>query len=123
VRVVFKHMPLSFHKNAPAAHAAAEAAGMQNKFWEMHDSIFKNQRELSPATFEKYAGEIGLDIKKFKEDLASKALSDRIDEDLSQARKLGVTGTPAFFINGRFLSGAQPISSFTRLIDEALKKG
>ncbi|MFT5695880.1 MAG: protein-disulfide isomerase [Myxococcota bacterium] len=116
-------MPLSFHKNAPAAHAAAEAAGMQNKFWEMHDSIFKNQRELSPATFEKYAGEIGLDIKKFKEDLASKALSDRIDEDLSQARKLGVTGTPAFFINGRFLSGAQPISSFTRLIDEALKKG
>lgn len=122
MRVVFKHMPLSFHKNAPAAHAAAEAAGMQNKFWEMHDSIFKSQRDLSPATFEKYAGEIGLDVKKFKEDLDSKALRDRIDGDLSQARKLGVTGTPAFFINGRFLSGAQPIGSFTRLIDEALKK-
>jgi len=123
VRIVFKHMPLSFHKNAPAAHAAAEAAGMQGKFWEMHDEIFKNQRDLSPATFERYAGEIGLDVKQYKKDLDSKTLRDRIDGDLSQARQLGVTGTPAFFINGRFLSGAQPISSFKRLIDEALKKG
>jgi len=123
VRIVFKHMPLSFHKNAPAAHAAAEAAHMQNKFWEMHDMIFKNQRDLNPATFEKYAAEIGLDIAQFKKDLTSKKLKDQIDADTSQARKLGATGTPAFFINGRFLSGAQPIGSFKRLIDEMLKKG
>ncbi len=116
-------MPLSFHKNAPAAHAAAEAAHMQNKFWEMHDMIFKNQRDLNPATFEKYAAEIGLDIAQFKKDLTSKKLKDQIDADTSQARKLGATGTPAFFINGRFLSGAQPIGSFERLIDEMLKKG
>ena len=122
VRIVFKHMPLSFHKNAPAAHAAAEAARMQNKFWEMHDLIFKNQRDLSASTFEKYAQELGLDMKKYKSDLISKELKARIDADTSQARQLGATGTPAFFINGRFLSGAQPIDSFKRLIDEALKK-
>jgi protein-disulfide isomerase len=116
-------MPLSFHKNAPAAHAAAEAARMQGKFWEMHDLIFKNQRDLSPATFEKYAQELGLDMAEYKKDLVSKELKDRIAADTSQARQLGATGTPAFFINGRFLSGAQPISSFQRLIDEALKKG
>lgn len=96
---------------------------MQDKFWEMHDAIFKNQRDLSAATFEKYAGEIGLDVEQYKKDLNSAALKSRIDGDLAEARKLGVTGTPAFFINGRFLSGAQPVGSFTRLIDEALKKG
>lgn len=96
---------------------------MQGKFWEMHDAIFKNQRDLSTATFEKYAGEIGLDVAQYKKDLSSNELKSRIDGDLAQARKLGVTGTPAFYINGRFLSGAQPIGSFTRLIDEALKEG
>ena len=116
-------MPLSFHKNAPAAHAAAEAALMQGKFWEMHDLIFKNQRDLSTETFEKYAAQLGLDLEKYKKDLDSAALKKRIDGDTSQARQLGATGTPAFFINGRFLSGAQPIDSFKRLIDEMLKKG
>jgi protein-disulfide isomerase len=123
VRIVFKHMPLSFHKNAPAAHAASEAAFMQGKFWEMHDAIFKSQRDLSAATFERYAGEIGLDIAQYRKDLSSAELKARIDGDLGQARSLNVTGTPAFFINGRFLSGAQPVSAFTRLIDEMLKKG
>lgn len=116
-------MPLSFHSKAPAAHAAAEAALMQDKFWEMHDLIFENQRDLSTATFEKYAKQIGLDIEQYKKDLKSETLKKRIDDDTSQARKLGATGTPAFFINGRFLSGAQPIDSFKRLIDEMLKKG
>ncbi len=115
-------MPLSFHKDAPAAHAAAEAALMQGKFWEMHDAIFKNQRDLKAPTFERYAKELGLDVAKFKKDLESKALRTRIEGDLAQAQSLGVSGTPAFFINGRFLSGAQPVSSFKRLIDEALKK-
>ena len=123
MRIVFKHMPLSFHSKAPAAHAAAEAALMQDKFWEMHDLIFENQRDLSTATFEKYAKQIGLDIEQYKKDLKSEALKKRIADDTSQARKLGATGTPAFFINGRFLSGAQPIDSFKRLIDEMLKKG
>ena len=78
---------------------------------------------MSPETFERYAGEIGLDIEQYKKDLTSAKLKKRIDDDGSQARQLGATGTPAFFINGRFLSGAQPIGSFKRLIDEMLKKG
>ena len=82
---MFKHLPLSIHSKAPAAHAAAEAAFQQGKFWEMHDLIFKNQRDLSPATFEKYAQQIGLDMGKYKRDLTSKALMDRIAADSSQA--------------------------------------
>lgn len=122
VRIAFKHMPLSFHTNAPAAHAAAEAAHRQGKFWVMHDKIYANQRDLSPATFEQYAAEIGLDIEKFKQDAASKAVASRIDADIAQAGSLGVTGTPGFFVNGRFLSGAQPFAAFKKLIDQELKE-
>ena len=116
-------MPLSFHKKADAAHAAAEAAHLQGKFWEMHDKIFADQRGMSPAKYEQYAQEIGLDVEKFKKDLASPEVKKRIDGDKRDAASLGVTGTPAFFVNGRYLSGAQPFDAFKRLIDEALKKG
>ena len=122
VQIAFKHMPLSMHAQARPAHAAAEAAGMQGKFWEMHDKIFADQRNLSPATFEKYATQIGLDVEQYKKDLTSAKLKKRIDGDKSAASALGVTGTPAFFINGRYLSGNQPLASFKRLIDEELAK-
>jgi len=122
VRIVFKHLPLSIHPQAPAAHAASEAAHRQGQFWEMHDRIFENQRDLDPATFERYAQEMGLDVDQFKKDVASASVKQRIDEDESQASKLGVTGTPAFFINGRFLSGAQPFANFKRVIDGELEK-
>ncbi|MAG30593.1 MAG: hypothetical protein CL908_06820 [Deltaproteobacteria bacterium] len=122
VRIAFKHLPLSIHAQAPAAHAAAEAAHRQGKFWEMHDLIFENQRNLSVATFEGYAEKLGLDLDRYRRDVGDAAVKKRIDEDMKQASKLGVTGTPAFFINGRFLSGAQPFANFKRLIDEALAK-
>jgi protein-disulfide isomerase len=122
VRIVFKHMPLSFHEQAPAAHQAAEAARIQGKFWEMHDKIFSAQRDLTPATFERYAKEIGLDVAQYKRDVNSPAVRNRLKSDSAQATKLGVTGTPSFFINGRFLSGAQPYASFKSAIDEALEK-
>ncbi|MEE2665769.1 MAG: thioredoxin domain-containing protein [Myxococcota bacterium] len=121
VRIVFKHMPLAIHSKAPAAHAAAEAAKLQGQFWAMHDKIFAGQRLLSDAQYEAWAKEIGLDVERFKQDLASRAVKDRVDADLSEAQKLGVTGTPAFFINGRFLSGAQPFANFKRMIDDDLK--
>ena len=120
VQIVFKHMPLSMHTKARPAHAAAEAAGMQGKFWEMHDKIFADQRNLSEETYAKYAEELGLDVEKFKKDSASPEVAKRIDADYAQASKLGVTGTPAFFVNGRFLSGAQPFASFKVLIDDEL---
>ena len=122
VRFAFKHMPLSIHPQAPGAHAAAEAAHRQGKFWEMHDRIFKNQRDLAVETLEEYASEMGLDMDQFRRDVKAEEVSERIKEDMMQAQKLGVTGTPAFFINGKFLSGAQPYANFKRYIDEALEK-
>jgi predicted DsbA family dithiol-disulfide isomerase len=77
---------------------------------------------LSPSTFERYAQEIGLDMERFKRDVASDEVKKRIDEDMRQASKLGVTGTPAFFINGRFISGAQPFVNFQRVIDGLLEQ-
>ena len=121
VRIVFKHMPLAIHSKAPAAHAAAEAAKLQGQFWPMHDKIFAGQRVLSDAQYVAWAKEIGLDVEQFKQDAASKAVKDRVAADLAEAEKLGVTGTPAFFINGRFLSGAQPFASFKRVVDSNLE--
>ncbi len=88
----------------------------------MHDKIFENQREMSEANYLVYAKQIGLDVDQFKKDLKGATVKKRIDADKSAASKLGVTGTPAFFINGRYLSGNQPLDSFKRLIDEELKK-
>ena len=115
-------MPLSMHSKAQAAHEAAEAANQQGKFWEMHDLIFKNQREMSPENYLLYAAELELDVEKFKRDLKSKAVKTRIDDDLKAAGTLGVTGTPSFFVNGQFLSGAKPFSSFKKLIDSEIAK-
>jgi protein-disulfide isomerase len=115
-------MPLSIHPQAPGAHAAAEAAHRQGKFWEMYELIFENQRDLDPATFERYAEKLDLDMKQFREDVEADEVKRRIAEDMQQAQTLGVTGTPSFFINGRFLSGAQPFANFKRYIDDALEK-
>jgi protein-disulfide isomerase len=123
VRVVFKHLPLGMHSKAPAAHAAAEAAHRQGKFWEMHDLIFANQREMSPEKYVEYAGQIEIDVERFKRDVAAASVKQKIDADAQEAAKLGVTGTPGFFINGRFLRGARPFNSFKELIDEELKSG
>jgi protein-disulfide isomerase len=122
VRVAFKHLPLRIHPDAPAAHAAAEAAHRQGKFWEMHDKIFANQRDLKPEKFRDYAKESGLDVVKFDKDVASPDVKKKIDADSQEADKLGVSGTPAFFINGRYLSGAQPFEAFKKMIDEELAK-
>ncbi|MCR9093927.1 MAG: DsbA family protein [bacterium] len=122
VRLVFKHMPLSIHPQAPQAHAASEAAHRQGKFWEMHDRIFANQRDLSIATLESHARAIGLDMDQYAKDVADASVKARIDDDMKQAAGLNVTGTPSFFINGRFLSGAQPFENFKRAIDAAIER-
>ena len=122
VRFGFKHLPLSMHTKARAAHQASEAAHRQGKFWEMHDRIFANPKDLSEETYLRYANEIGLDIEKYKSDFSSSSVRKTIDADLAKARELGVSGTPSFFLNGRFLSGAQPYGAFARVIDEELAK-
>jgi protein-disulfide isomerase len=122
VRIVFKHLPLGMHPKAPAAHAAAEAAHRQGKFWQMHDKIFANQAEMSPEKYRQYAKEIGLDLARFDRDVADASLKQRIDADAAEAERLGVTGTPAFFVNGRYLAGAVPFERIKALLDEDLGK-
>ena len=112
VAVVFKHLPLRMHSKAPAAHAASEAAHRQGKFWEMHDLIFANQRELTQQKYEEYAQQLGLDMDRFRKDAASPEVKKKVDADAAEAARLGVTGTPGFFVNGRFVSGAKPFESF-----------
>ena len=120
VRIVFKHQPLDFHAKAPAAHAAAEAAHRQGKFWEMHDKIFADQKAMSPEKYVEYATELELDLEQFQKDVASAEVKSRIDADKLQAAKLGSSGTPGFFVNGLNLSGAKPFEAFKVLIDKEL---
>jgi protein-disulfide isomerase len=120
VRIVFKHLPLSMHPKAPAAHAAAEAAHRQGKFWEMHDLIFADQSNMSPERYVEYAERIGLDVERFKKDVASEDVKRKVDSDVAEATRLGVMSTPGFFVNGRYLRGAQPFPAFKALIDEEL---
>ena len=116
-------MPLSIHKDAPAAHRAAAAAHQQGKFWEFHDKLFASQSSLNAANYLKYARELGLDLDRFARDMTNPAGAARlIEADKSEADSLGITGTPAFFINGRYLSGAKPFEDFAKVIDAELAR-
>ncbi|RMG11103.1 MAG: thioredoxin [Deltaproteobacteria bacterium] len=122
VRIAFKHNPLPFHKHAYLAAQAAEAAGAQGKFWEYHDKLFQNQKALERSDLERYAEELGLDMAKFKAALDQGTYKKKIDAHQQQARALGASGTPSFFINGRFVRGAQPFPKFKQVIDEELAR-
>ena len=122
MRIVWKHYPLDFHKDAPFAHMASIAAQQQGKFWELHDKLFADPQKLKPDNVRQYAREIGLDMKRFEEDLLKPETKARLDADLAEAKTLGITGTPGFFINGRFLSGAKPFQEFAEAINAELKR-
>jgi protein-disulfide isomerase len=122
VSFVFVNQPLSFHPNAVPAAKAALAAHRQGKFWEFHDKLFANQQALSPADFEKYAGELKLNLARFKKDLADPQLDQQIAADQKLAASVDATGTPSFLINGRKLVGAKPVEAFAAVIDEEIKK-
>lgn len=101
----YKHFPLPIHPFAQPAAIAAEAAGQQGKFFEFHDALFANQQAWSSAAtpnvfFIQYAQELGLDIDKFRQHLGSSILRDKVRADMTEARELGLTGTPTFFLNG-----------------------
>lgn len=120
VRVVFKHSPIEGHTAAPLAHRAAFAAQQQGKFWEMHDRIFANQREMERDALLAHASALGLDLARFTADLDSPRAQAVLDRDQAEAAKVGVDGTPTFFVNGTPLIGAQPIEVFAAAIDKAL---
>jgi protein-disulfide isomerase len=92
----------------------------QGKFWEFHDKIFENQRALEDADLKRYATEIGLDAESFNTCLDSGKFKNEVMQDQREGQEVGVTGTPAFFINGRFISGARPFEDFKSLIDQEL---
>jgi protein-disulfide isomerase len=122
VRVVWKHYPLSIHRNAMDAALAAEAARNQNKFWEYHDKLFANQKSLEVESLQRYAKELGLDMDRFEKDRLNPETRKKVEADVAEAEALRVSATPSFFINGRFLRGAQPFESLSKLIDEELTK-
>jgi protein-disulfide isomerase len=122
VRLVFKHFPLSFHTKAIPAHKAAIAAGEQGKFWEMHDLIFQNPKDIEPEQLRAHAESLSLDLAKYDAVMADPATDALISRDQEQGAKLGVRGTPSFFINGRFFSGAQPFAAFKAKIEEELDR-
>jgi protein-disulfide isomerase len=126
VRIIWKNEPLPFHPNAkPAAEAAVgvfQTAG-NDAFWKFHDTAFKNQSALSPDSYIKWATEAGVkDIAKFKADLDAHKFADKVEKDNAEGKSIGANGTPAFFINGVSLSGAQPFDKFKTIIDQELAK-
>ena len=122
VRIVWKHLPLSIHQHAMDAALAAEAAKNQGKFWEYHDKLFANQARLDMNDLRQYAKELRLDVTRLEKDMLEPDLKKKIEADMAEAGALTVTMTPSFFINGRFIPGAQPFEVLSKIIDEELTK-
>lgn len=130
VKLVYRDFPLvQIHPGATLAAESAECAKDLGKFWEMHDAIFDEQEKQGSGTVQftaddvkKWAGNIGLDTTKFNQCLDSGKYKQEVEKDLADGAAAGVNGTPATFINGRLVSGAQPFAAFKVIIDEELKK-
>ncbi len=112
-------MPLSFHKFAEPAALAALAAGEQGKFWEFHDALFAATSKLTPDVINGIATKLGLDIEKFKKDMASVEIKQKLAKDLQDAKEAGVTGTPTLFVNGIRLK-SRTLPAIQKIIDEEL---
>ena len=121
IRLVFRDYPLPFHANAKPAAMAAACAEAQGKFWEYHDKLFTSAK-LDADTLRALAGELSLDQAKFDTCLAEEKYASVVEKDMEDASAVGVRGTPAFFINGRMISGAQPFEKFKEIIDEELAR-
>ena len=125
VRIVFRQFPLDFHPNARKAGEASLCAGAQSPdfFWQLHDAMFADQKNLGVASLkEKAAAIAGLDSAAFDACLDSGRFAAKVDEDMAAGVQAGVGGTPAFFINGRFVSGVQPYEAFAEIIDDELER-
>jgi protein-disulfide isomerase len=119
IRFAYRNYPLPFHQQARPAAIAALCANDQGKFWPYHDKLVAAS-DLSAANLQQIASDAGLDRKKFDECVKAEKFAAVIDADLKAGQEAGVNGTPAFFINGRMLDGAQPFEKFKEIIDEEL---
>lgn len=108
LKVVFKHLPLPMHPKAKGAAIAAEAAGRQGKFWEMHDLLFQNNTSLGPDLYAQLAGQLSLDLARFKKDQTEKELSDKVMRDFKEGERARVHGTPSFFVDGQLADVGHP---------------
>lgn len=125
ITFVYRHYPLPQHKNARLAAEAAEAAGEQGKYWEMHDMLFENQNTWAEDNnaleiFARYANKLGLDANKFKQSVESNKFADKIAQDQSDGNALNVNSTPTFFINGqKYIGGFNDLKS---AVEKAIRK-
>ena len=121
VKIYYRNFPLvQLHPNAINASMAAECSNEQGKFWEMHDKLFANQKNLDVPSLKEYAKDLGLDSAKFNNCLDSNKYKDQIVKDYNDGIAAGVQGTPDFFINGVLIEGAQPYSVFDQAIKSVL---
>jgi protein-disulfide isomerase len=121
VKLVMKQFPLPMHSFARKAAIAALAAGRQGKFWEIHEKLYANQRELSDTKVEAIAQEIGLNMEQFDKDLKEPAIASLIDRDINNGRQANVQGTPTIFVNGKLLN-QRSLQGFDYVIEAELKK-
>ena len=123
VRLVFRDFPIdNLHPGARKGHEAARCANEQGRFWPYHDKLFANAPKASPEDLNAYAKEVGLDVAAFEQCFKSGKYRAAVQQDIEDGKKAGVSGTPAFFVNGRLISGAQPLNAFTRIIDDELAR-
>jgi protein-disulfide isomerase len=122
VRWAFRHFPLGFHQYAEKAGEAASCAGEQGRFWEMHDHLWANSSKLAVEDLKAHAGALGLDRKAFDACLDSGRHAGQVQRDMEAGASYGVSGTPAFFVNGRPLVGAQPFEAFRDVIEDELRR-
>jgi protein-disulfide isomerase len=123
VSFVVRYFPLPGHKNSMTSALAVETAGKQGKFWEMHDKLYDAQKDwgekqvADPSIFVEYAKQIGLNMEKYKNDIGTQEIKDRINRDRDSAIRLGIQGTPTFFINGEKIPNPKGYEDFKSLID------
>jgi protein-disulfide isomerase len=122
VRLVFRNFPLAIHPLAPKAAEAAACANEQGKFWEMHDRLFADPKKLDVADLKASAAELGLDAQAFDQCLDSGKHEATWKEERTEGERAGVSGTPAVFVNGRLIGGAQPYETFAQVIDDELER-
>jgi protein-disulfide isomerase len=124
VKIIYRDFPLSFHQNAQKAAEAAECAGEQDKYWEMHDLLFENGQGdgtgLNTADLKKYAADLKLDTTKFDTCLDTGAMAKEVQKDFNDGQAAGIQGTPGFIVNGVPISGAQPFTAFQQVIEAQL---